>query len=147
MGSKGAKSVSRSQFPLVTSTFSLLISPWHTPFAWHCAAARSSRYTSHRFSVSVRKGRVETVAQDPEQVLSKEIGRRPRASVLAGTNLDRECTRGRRTAAARTRRMGGCTWLPARILQRLHVVNTRAINRLAKSTTKRISFFVSYAND
>lgn len=59
VGLNGAKSVSKSQCPLVTSTFSLLISPWHTPLSWLCETALISKYTNHRFSMSVRNGRVD----------------------------------------------------------------------------------------
>jgi hypothetical protein len=37
-------------------TFSALMSPWHTPTAWHCCTACSSWKASHFFSISERKG-------------------------------------------------------------------------------------------
>ena len=58
IGLNDAKSVSSAHPHVVKPTFSVLISPWHTPTACACCTAASSWYASHDFSSGDRNGRL-----------------------------------------------------------------------------------------
>ena len=58
VGLKEAKSVRKTQFQLVTRTFSSLMSPWQMPCLCACWMARSSWNAIQVFSRLLRKGRV-----------------------------------------------------------------------------------------